>query len=128
MKKFTRIVESLIDVLNTSEEYLDIQEELMDMVDNTISSDDTDLKVETIKSFIEDNNTTIIGLVNDSDVFDFYMKHRTVIDRVLSDTDHFSKSPETVGTFDSVYEYIIVSTKVGVQELFKQMVVSDDQQ
>lgn len=121
MKKFTKILESLSDNLNIEEEFIDLENELIQMIDDTTNSDDNDLKMETMRSYISDNSTTIIGLVNDSDVFDLYLKYRNNFDSILSEIDHFSKSPNNIGTVNSVYEYIIESTKIGIQELFKKL-------
>ena len=122
MKKFTSILESLIDKLNIEEELSELQNDLIEMVDDTVNTEDDDLKIETIKSYIEDSSTTIVGLVNDSDIFDLYLKYKNQFDVILFEIEHFKKSPESIGTVSSLYEYIIESTKIGVQEVFKKMV------
>tara|TARA_R110000772_G_scaffold20466_5_gene56906 strand:+ start:66549 stop:66941 length:393 start_codon:yes stop_codon:yes gene_type:complete len=121
MRKFTQILENLTDQLNVEEDLIELENELIQMIDDSINSEDTNLKTETMKSYTEDSSTTVIGLVNDSDVFDLYLKHKNQFDKLLLDLDHFSKSPESLGSVSSVYEYVIESTKIGVQEVFRKL-------
>lgn len=121
MKRFTKILESLTDQVNFDEDIKDLQEELVEIIDNAVNSDETNLKIETMNAFISDSETTIEGLVNDSDLFDFYLKYKNQFDMVLSEIEHFKKSPEDLGVLNSVYEYIVESTKIGIQEVFKKM-------
>jgi len=120
-KKFTKINESLQNSLNIDPELEDLQLSLLEIIDNSVNSDDDTLKKETMGSYIEDDSTTIIGLVNDSDVFDFYLTHRNQIDMILSNVDHFEKSPADLSVNTSIYDYIIKSTKVSIQECFRKM-------
>lgn len=122
MKKFTIIKENISTKLNIDPEMEEIQKDLMGIIDNSTNTDDNDLKLETMRSYIEDMETTIIGLINDSDIFDFYIKHRNQIDVTLTNIDHFDKSPSDLGVGSSVYDYIIKSTKISIQENFKNMI------
>jgi hypothetical protein len=120
-KKFSKINENLQNTLKIDQEIEDLQLDLLEIVDDSVNADDDSLKKETMESYIDDDSTTIIGLVNDSDVFDFYLKHRNQIDIVLSEIDHFEKSPADLAVNTSIYDYIIKSTKVSIQECFKKM-------
>ena len=122
MKRFTKILESLTDQLNIDSELEDLQTDLILMVEESVNTDDIELQKETIESYISDSSTTIIGLVNDSDIFDFYLKHRNQLDMILTDLNHFNVSPDKIGVNNSVYEYIVESTKIGIQETFKKMI------
>jgi len=122
MKKFTIIKENISSRVNIDPEFEELQNELVTIIDNSTNSDDTELKLKTMNSYIDDIETTIIGLINDSDVFDFYIKHRNQIDKVLVETNHFEISPSDLGTGTSIYDYIIKSTKVSIQENFKKMI------
>lgn len=121
MKKFTIIKENLSSRLALDPELTELQDELIEILDNSINSDDVGLKIETMESYIEDEDTTIVGLINDSDLFDFYIKNKNQIDKTLSEIKHFDNSPSDIGVTNSVYEYIIKSTKVSIQENFKKM-------
>ena len=122
MKRFTIIKENISSRVNIDPEFDELQNELVTIIDNSTNSDDTELKLKTMNSYIDDIETTIIGLINDSDVFDFYIKHRNQIDKVLTETNHFEISPTDLGTGTSIYDYIIKSTKVSIQENFKKMI------
>ena len=122
MKKFSLILEELQEILKYDDSMLDLQYDLTEMIEETTNSDDVELQKELINSFINDIDTNIIGLVNDSDIFDFYLKHRNNIDLILSDLGHFNNSPESMGVVNGVYDYIVISTKMGVQEVFKKMI------
>ena len=122
MKKFTIIKENISSRVNIDPEFDELQNELVTIIDNSTNSDDTELKLKTMNSYIDDIETTIIGLINDSDVFDFYIKHRNQIDKVLTETNHFEISPTDLGTGTSIYDYTIKSTKVSIQENFKKMI------
>lgn len=121
MKKFSVIKEDLASSVVISDDYMDAQNELVEIVKNSTNNDDSKLQLDTIKSYIEDSDTTIVGLVNDSDVYDFYIKYRNEIDKVLSDIEHFNISPDEIGSTSSLYDYVVVSTKISIQELFKMM-------
>lgn len=121
MRKFTKILESLTDSLNIEEELIELETDLIQMIDDSVNTDDNNLKKETMKSYVEDNSTTIVGLVNDSDIFDMYLKYRNQFDSLLASIEHFTKSPDSIGSVSSVYEYIIESTKIGIQEVFKKL-------
>lgn len=120
MKKFTLINENIASKLNINPELEELQNDLIKIIDDNVTTDNTDLGLKLIQSFIEDIDTTIIGLINDSDVFDFYIKHRNQIDSTLSDNNHFNIPPSDLGT-NSIYDYIIKSTKISIQENFKKM-------
>jgi hypothetical protein len=122
MKRFTKILESLTERMNIDSELEDLQTELIEMVEESTNTDDIELQIETINSYIEDSDTTIIGLVNDSDIFDFYLKHRNQLDIVLTEIDHFNVLPTKIGVSTSVYDYLVESTKIAIQETFKKMV------
>lgn len=121
MKSFTRIKENLENKLNIENDYEDLKLALIEILDSSINTDSDELKIETMENYVKDDSTTIIGLINDSDVFDFYIKHKNQIDKVLTEADHFDISPSELAVNTSVYEYVVKSTKTAVQETFKKM-------
>lgn len=128
MEKFTKIVESIRERIASDSNFEELQSNIIDMIEETTNREDDELQMELMKSYIEDDDTTIIGLVNDSDVFDFYLKHRNQFDKVLTDINHFEESPESIGATSGIYEYILASTKIGVQEILKKMTNTDDKE
>ena len=126
MERFSKILENLAEKLTISSEYEELQNDLIEKIENGTNTDDATLQLRTMENYIEDTESvSIIGLVNDSEVFDFYMKHRNQLDSILSEVEHFDKSPESIGVVNSVYEYIIISTRIAIQESFKKMINKD---
>ena len=56
----------------------------------------------------------INGLINDSDIWDFYIKYKDNIDELLNKDGFYEKSPEELNIF-SLYDYIIEGTKEAVK-------------
>jgi hypothetical protein len=78
-----------------------------------------------IADFIEEYNrspedTVIEGLINDSDIYDFYLMWRNDIDDVLSAINFFDEIPSEEKVY-SLYDYIIVGTKRAVREVISLM-------
>lgn len=120
MKKFSTIKESLETSMLDNPDTDILGKDLLDMVKNTTNSDDKDLAISLMRSFINDSSTTIMGLVNDSEVFDLYMTHVADIDSILSDNVEFEKSPNELN-MASIYDYLIEMTKVAVTYKFKDI-------
>jgi hypothetical protein len=104
--------DDLVDKL--SPDYKDIKEELLNIIGKSINSEDIDLAKKYIKTYIEKpEDTTLTGLVNDSDIFDFFTKYTSDIDEVLTKEKWFDKSPSDSSVF-SVYDYVTISTKKAI--------------
>lgn len=117
MRKFSKIFEN------------EISTEMGSKYDDVIA----DIKEKTqegsfdIDSFIaHPEEHEIEGLIDDSDVFDFYLKYRTQIDDILGDVNFYQETPEEKNVF-SLYDYIIVGTKEAVVEFVKLMKDTDVQ-
>lgn len=138
------------DTLNINRYIQDFSEEdiyvenslnwLSEDVDNTISNDKYSELIDDIKSKIEStiensggefstfvdsynqnpDDYKIEGLINDSDIYEFYLKHRNDIDEVLNDINFFDEVPTENNAF-GLYEYIIKGTERAVQELVKNI-------
>jgi len=77
------------------------------------------------KSFVESyiknpKEVKIEGLINDSDVYDFYLKYRNQIDECLNDIKFYDLNPSDLGTF-GLYEYTINGTLSAVLEFVKEL-------
>jgi hypothetical protein len=96
--------------------YDSIKEDIKSMIETTIK------KGGEFKSFIEKfrkepDNVYIEGLANDSDIYNFYLTHRLVIDELLTKSEYFKKAPEEIG----VYQYVIDSTKEAIGLIVKML-------
>ena len=127
MKKFTqKINEDLKQELNIDNYIEELQDELIQKIEQeaenrNIDPDDISSKKKLISSYIQDPDTIIIGLVNDSDLFDLYLKYGNQIDNILIELDHFTKSPADIGSQSSLYGYITKSVKLSIEDVFKKM-------
>ena len=106
------------------------QNEFYDKFDNI--SDDVKEKIEKtiknsggeyssfIESFIKDDDVKIEGLINDSDVYDFYLKYIDDIDVILNDMSFFDESPSNQNVF-GLYNYLVLGTNESVKEIVKNL-------
>lgn len=103
------------DIVNKlSDKLKDLKKDLLDMVSKSVNSDDESVMMEKIDSIIRDfNESTIEGLIQDSDIQDFYRKYRNDIDQVLNDNNFFEKISDFQKKENcvSLYDFVIVGTK-----------------
>lgn len=97
--------------------YDSIKEDIKKKIEETIEKSGGEFK-SFIEKFEEQPKSVYIeGLINDSDVYDFYQTHRLVIDELLTKYDYFKKAPEEIG----VYQYVIDSTKEAIELVVKML-------
>lgn len=114
MKKFTKYLkENFVDKL--SNENLNFKKDLLDIISDSLNSEDLDVIKPFLKSYIEgeDSEAYIEGLVNDSDIYEFYLKHIEDIDEILNENDFFDKSPSSLNII-GMYDYIVHGTKLAI--------------
>lgn len=102
--------------------YTELKDELTEMIKVSLNTEDD----KTFEDFIDAYNknpeeTQIEGLINDSDIYEFYLKWRNDIDDILSDINYYDEVPSELKVF-SLYEYVIQGTKKSVGELISMMV------
>jgi len=102
--------------------YTELKGELTEMIKASLNTEDD----KTFEDFIDAYNknpeeTQIEGLINDSDIYEFYLKWRNDIDDILSDINYYDEVPSELKVF-SLYEYVIQGTKKSVGELISMMV------
>ena len=90
------------------------------MIENTVEKSGGELKT-FIESYLKNpEDIKIEGLINDSDIYDFYLKFRNQIDECLNEIKFYDNSPSEMGVF-GVYEYTIKATKEAVTEFVKSL-------
>jgi len=106
------------DITVDSDKYTSLKEDIKSMIESTIenSGGEFDTFVNSYNRNPEDYK--IEGLINDSDIYEFYLKHRNDIDEILNDIKFFDEVPTEMNAF-GLYEYIIKGTERSVQELVK---------
>lgn len=110
MKKFTFYLTEA-EQINID---ISLKDDIMDMIKQSLNTSDS----KTVEDFIlafktEPDKNQIEGLINDADIYDFYLKYQDDIDKILSDGDFYKKSPSELNIY-SLYSYIIIGTKEAV--------------
>ena len=68
-----------------SDENKDIKEDLTKMIQKSINSDDMGVFIEKLDSIIRNpNESSIEGLIQDAQIYDFYLKYRNEVDETLT--------------------------------------------
>jgi hypothetical protein len=114
-------VENDLATENDENQFSEIKEDLKEMIEKSLKTSDTKTQDDFIEAYIKNpEDTQIEGLVNDSDVYEFYLKYRNDVDELLSKYKFYDESPSEVNSF-SLYDYLIKGTKKAILELIKQM-------
>ena len=100
--------------------YPEVMEEVQKMIENTIQKSGGELK-----SFIESfeknpEDVKVEGFINDSDIYDFYLKFRNDVDEILNNIKFYDESPTEVNAF-GLYEYVIKGTERAFMEVVKMI-------
>ena len=104
-----------------SNSYSDIISEVKEMIESSLKSNDDKLFKDFIDAAIQSpEETQIEGLINDSDVYDFYLKWRNEIDDILSQLNFYEEIPSEIKV-SSLYDYIIVGTKRSITEIISMI-------
>lgn len=125
IKRYTQFVNEAdqpVDGLKSldSSNYNETLEEVKKMVDDTIQKNGGELG-----SFIESvlknpEDVKVEGFINDSDIYDFYIKYRNDIDELLNNIKFYDDAPTEVNAY-GLYEYVIKGTEKAFIELIKMI-------
>jgi hypothetical protein len=103
---------------SASSKFTELKEELKSMVEKTIEKSGGEYD-SFVSSFIKNpKDVKIEGFINDSDIYEFYLKWRNDIDEILNDVKFFDKLPSELNAF-GLYDYMIVGTQKAVEEVLK---------
>lgn len=98
----------------------EIKEELKKMIEETVKEKGGEYG-SFIKKLLDDSeDVKIEGLINDSDIFNFYLKWRNDLDPILNSSNFFDKSPKEIGKM-GLYEYVVEGTNVAVLTIVKSL-------
>ena len=102
---------------NLSLQYEDIKKDISDLISKSLDVYQFKTTKEFISSFIKNpNDIHIEGLIDDSNIYEFYLKYRNDIDQILLDIKFYDEIPSEIGIF-SIYDYIIKGTKKSISEI-----------
>lgn len=104
-----------------SEANTDLKNDISEMIKKSLETEDEETFNKFLKSFVRNpEESQIQGLINDSDVYEFYLKYRNDIDELLSKVNFYDEVPSEMSTF-SLYDYIIKGTKRAVSEIISDL-------
>ena len=100
--------------------YPEVMEEVQKMIENTIQKSGGELNT-FIESFEKNpEDVKVEGFINDSDIYDFYLKFRNDIDEILNNLKFYDEAPTEVNAF-GLYEYVIKGTERAFMEVVKMI-------
>lgn len=114
------IKEDIEDISVDTNKYSNLENDIISMIETTIENSGGEFNT-FVSSYIKNpEDFKIEGLINDSDIYDFYLKHRNDIDEILNDIKFFSEIPTDVNAY-GLYEYTIKGTERAVEEIIKNI-------
>lgn len=123
IKKFNSFNESLKDDLSSKldNKFKDVKSELIDMIEKSLETSDSKTFEDFTSAIIRNpEESKIEGLINDSDVYEFYLKYRNDIDECLTDVKYYDEIPSENNIF-GLYDYIVKGTNRAVIELITKI-------
>jgi len=116
----TEVKDTTKSEISDASKYTEIKEELKSMIEKTIEKSGGEYK-SFIDSFIKNpDDVKIEGLINDSDIYDFYLKWRNDIDEILNNSNFFDEVPSELNSF-GLYDFMIKGTQRAVEETVKSL-------
>lgn len=116
MRRFSQLIKEQKEFYD---KFNNISDDVKEKIEKTIKNSGGEYS-SFIESFIKDSDTKIEGLINDSDVYDFYLKYIDDIDVILNDINFFDESPASNNVF-GLYNYLVSGTNEAVKEIVKNL-------
>lgn len=122
IKKLQYFIEKREDSLEKEEKtYERLTKGVNDLVRRNLSKSDFKTRKDLVTAYLRDEGKNPIeGFINDSDIYEFYLKYRDDIDDLLLDLRWFDEVP-TENNIYSIYDYIILSTKKAFRETLSKI-------
>lgn len=105
---------------DTSNKYTELKDGIKSMIEKTIDKNGGEFKSFVDKFIKTPEDVKIEGFINDSDIYEFYLKYRNDVDELLNDIKYFDEVPSESNTF-GLYDYIINGTEKAVIEAVKML-------
>jgi deoxyribodipyrimidine photolyase len=112
--------ESPVEKSQDSGKYTELKDEVKSMIEKTIEKSGGEFKSFVDKFIKSPEDVKIEGFINDSDIYEFYLKFRNDIDELLNNIKYFNEVPSESNTF-GLYDYIINGTEKAVSEIVKEL-------
>ncbi len=120
VKRYYEFIKEDESVSKDSSKYIDVIDEIKSMIESTIEKSGGEFD-SFVDSYIKNpEDIKVEKFINDSDIYDFYLKFRNDIDEILNDIKFFSESPSDNNSF-GLYEYTIKGTEKAFLEFVKMI-------
>ena len=132
IRNFTTYLTEALDLTELDEEigdsFPELKKDLLELISDTLEQVDDikSVKKEDLNQFFTDymtagkNSDMIDELIEDNDIFNFYLKHQSDFDELLNDTGYMEQTPQENNVF-SLYDVTIDGTKYGIWSLIEIM-------
>ena len=118
-RKGKKVKES-INESDDASKYTEVTDELKSLIEKTIEKSGGEFGT-FVESFIKNpEEVKIEGFINESDIYDFYLKYCNQIDEVLNTVKFYQTTPEELNVF-GLYDFIIKGTQKSVEEFVKML-------
>jgi len=129
IKNFSTYLNEALDLTEFEEQvgesFPELKMDLLDLINNTLeAASSEEVKKEDLNDFFTDYITAgkdadmIDELIEDNNIFNFYLKHQSDFDELLNDTGYMAQSPQENNVF-SLYDVTIDGTKQGIWNLME---------
>ncbi|MFW6225978.1 MAG: hypothetical protein ACOC3V_03390 [bacterium] len=124
--KIERFKNFLVEKLDYSDieeriddDFSEIKVDIINMIEDSLKGATESVNMIDVENFISDyissgkDANMIDGLIEDNDIFNFYLKFQSDIDELLNDSGYMEKSPKDNNVF-SLYDVVIDGTKESI--------------
>ena len=126
IKKYVQFITEATGSVEDGPTFDDMKDAIRGMIEETLKkSGGTDVKTFASK-YVQDNEspsknsggTSIEGLINDDQIYDFWLEFENEIDELLNQIGFFNDSPANINAMGT-YKYIIEATKRAILEIVR---------
>ncbi len=119
IKKYVQFITEATDSVKDDSTFDKMKDAIRSMIEETIKkSGGTDVKNFASK-YVDGKNISIEGLINDDQIYDFWLEYQNEIDELLNQIKFFNDSPISITNPVGIYKYIIEATKRAILEIVR---------
>lgn len=114
-----KFFEFITEQTDSGNVYSDVIDELKTMIQKSLKTSDKKTIDEFTSAYLRDTEKNQIeGLINDSDIYEFYLKYKNEIDQKLSEIKFYDERPSEIDSF-SLYDYLVKGTKKAIKSFLE---------
>jgi len=100
--------------------FQEVIDEIKELIEATIENSGGEFKTFVDEFIRNPKDVKIEGLINESDIYEFYLKYRNQIDECLNDIKFYGNPPTDINAF-GLYDYVIKSTNIAIEEFVRNL-------